>query len=103
MLFHTHQDKLAQLGESVQTARKLRSLTQNDLAKRAGVTRQAVSSIEKGGSSKTETLVALLFVLGLDQKFLDSIKLQNDDVGLRLSRLKLPAIVKRKKVSGDDF
>ena len=59
--------------------------------------------IEKGGSSKTETLVALLFVLGLDQQFLDSIKLQNDDVGLRLSRLKLPDVVKRKKVGLDDF
>ncbi len=103
MAFFTHQDKLFQLGDAIKTARKLRSLTQDELAIRAGITRQSVSAIEKGTSSKTETLISILFVLGLDQQFLNSITLENDEVGLRLSKLQLPKIIKRKKVDTDDF
>lgn len=98
-----HQDQLIKLGEAINTARKLRSLTQDELAIRAGVTRQSVGAIEKGAASKTATLISILFVLGLDQQFLDSIALENDAVGLRISRLQLPRIIKRKKGDIDDF
>jgi transcriptional regulator with XRE-family HTH domain len=103
MVYFKHQDKLIKLGEAINTARKLRSLTQDELAIRAGITRQSVSAIEKGAASKTETLISILFVLGLDQQFLDSITLENDDVGLRISRLQLPKIIKRKNGGDDDF
>jgi transcriptional regulator with XRE-family HTH domain len=103
MPYFKHQEKLLKLGEAINTARKLRELTQNELAIRAGVTRQSVSAIEKGAPSKTETLISILFVLGLDQQFLDSISLENDEVGLRISRLQLPRKIKHKKAEIDDF
>lgn len=62
---------LATLGENIKLARLRRKLTVNQIADRAGISRQRLSSIENG-----EPQVAMgayfqvLFVLGLEKDFL---------------------------------
>lgn len=80
--------QLSGLGQSICVARKLRQLTQAELAARARLSRQTIMSLEKGIPVKTDSLLAILFVLGLDEQLLTSVSLENDAVALRLAKLK---------------
>ncbi len=86
MILDKHQKLLNQLGEHIKTARRLRRLTQQELGLRAQLGRQVVANLEKGVPVKTDSLVAILFVLGLEQQFTDALSLKNDAVGLRLAK-----------------
>jgi len=74
------------LGENIKIARKTRGLSQSELAERANKGRSVVSNIEKGIPIKTDSLIDLLWALGLEDQFINSISLENDEVGLRLAK-----------------
>ncbi len=59
--------RVAGIAVEIKDARKRMGLTQAVLAKRSGISRVALNSIEKGTTNMSvETLVRLLDVLGLD-------------------------------------
>jgi len=70
--------KLEKLGPALRTLRERRLWKQNELARRAGVTRAMVSAYEKGTRLPSlRTLSRLLEALGADLRHLDSAL--NDD------------------------
>lgn len=56
------------LKNRLKTARSAQSLSQNDLAKMVGVSRNTISSIETGQFNPTAKL-ALILCIALDKKF----------------------------------
>jgi transcriptional regulator with XRE-family HTH domain len=60
----------AQLGAAVRTERKRRGLTQLDLADASGITRSALIALERGASSRVDTLARVAVALGLDVRLL---------------------------------
>ena len=61
-------DKALTLHNNLSQIRKEKSLSQNDLAKLVGVSRNTISSIETGQYEPTAKL-ALLLCVALDKKF----------------------------------
>jgi len=59
-----------EIGELVKTARKEKRLTQNDLAKQVGITRQTLSKLEKGLIDKVslQLFVKILEILDMELK-----------------------------------
>ena len=74
---------LAELGENIKLARLRRKLTAEQICERAGIGRNTLWMIEKGGPSVAMGAYAqVLFTLGLEN---DLLKLASDDVlGRRL-------------------
>lgn len=74
---------LDELGSNIKLARLRRKLSAEQVAERAGISRQALWRVEKGaGSVSMATYAQVLFVLGLEK---DLLKLAADDVlGRRL-------------------
>jgi transcriptional regulator with XRE-family HTH domain len=54
------------LGAAIRAERKRRGLTQLDLADASGITRSALISLERGASSRVDTLARVAVALGLD-------------------------------------
>jgi transcriptional regulator with XRE-family HTH domain len=99
-------ENLCQLGENIRIARKLRRLTQDDLGCRASVGRQVIVNLERGRPIKTDSLLQVLYALGLDKQLIDAISLENDPVGLRLAKSSLPKSIKERIPQGmidEDF
>lgn len=96
MVSNRQQEQLKKIGEFIQTARKLREITQDELAIRSGVSRQSVISLENGHSYKIETLLSVLFSLGLDKNLMSAMSFESDEVGIRIARLKVPKSVRRR-------
>lgn len=57
-------------GLRIADRRKVMGLSQDELAHRAGIGRQALSAIENGGDFKTQTLDNLAIVLGVSVDFI---------------------------------
>ena len=57
-------------GLRIADRRKVMGLSQDELAHRAGIGRQALSAIENGGDFKTQTLDSLSIVLGVPVDFI---------------------------------
>ena len=57
-------------GLRIADSRKAIGLSQDELAHRAGIGRQALSAIENGGDFKTQTLDNLAIVLGVSVDFI---------------------------------
>ena len=57
-------------GTRIADRRKELGLTQDELADRIGIGRQALSAIENGGDFKTQTLDSLAIVLGVSVDFI---------------------------------
>lgn len=57
-------------GLRIADRRKAIGLSQDELAHRAGIGRQALSAIENGGDFKTKTLDSLAIVLGVSVDFI---------------------------------
>ena len=55
-----------ELGAAIRTERKRRGLTQLDLADASGITRSALIALERGASSRVDTLSRVAVALGLD-------------------------------------
>ncbi len=63
-----YEDKSLELKNKIKVARVEMSLTQEDLAKLSGVTRQTIGAIENGKFNPTAKL-ALIFCIILEKKF----------------------------------
>jgi len=59
-----------EIGETVKRVRKEKGLTQSELAKQAGMTRQTLSKLEKGLIDKVtlQMFIKILDVLGMELK-----------------------------------
>jgi transcriptional regulator with XRE-family HTH domain len=92
---------LAHTADDVRAWRKLRGLTQRQLADRAGVSRDTLARLETGdGGVSTENLLRVLRALGV----LDSIETALDpyesDVGRLRSEERLPQRVRPRNLTG---
>jgi transcriptional regulator with XRE-family HTH domain len=94
---------LRDIGGHVQAWRKLRGLTQNQLADRAGVDRKSLMRVERGdGGVSLEIVLRVLHGLGV----LDGLPAAVDPMGTDLGRLRadeqLPRRVRTHDMSRDD-
>ena len=56
-------------GNRISEKRKKLGMSQDEMAERIGICRQALSAIENGGAFKTQTLEKLVSVLGLQAQY----------------------------------
>jgi transcriptional regulator with XRE-family HTH domain len=90
------------LGESIATWRKLRGLTQAQLAERAGVSRGVVRRIEAAdGGASVENLIRLLRALGIQDLLTEALDPLASDVGRLRADQELPRRVRPRKLTGD--
>ena len=67
-----------QLGNVIRRARKLRGLSQGELAARTGLRQATISQIEAGAVAKLETLLAVLAALDLEFRIVPRTSLSID-------------------------
>ena len=66
--FATHQEISKELGKRIRAHRMALTMTQPEVAERAGVSKGTVSNIESRGQGTLESLVRVLQALGLSQE-----------------------------------
>lgn len=89
------------LAEDLVTWRKLRGLTQAQLADRAGIARDTLSRLESGeGGVSLETVLRTLRALGLLEALSDAFDPHRSDVGRMRSDQELPKRVRPRKLGG---
>ena len=92
---------LRSLGDDVLTWRKLRGLTQAQLADRSDVSRGTLHRLEKGdGGVTAENLLRILRGLGILDSLSRGLDPYESDVGRLRSEERLPARVRSRKLSG---
>ena len=90
------------LAESMTTWRKLRGLTQAQLAERADVSRGVVRRIETGdGGVSVENLLRVLRALGIQQLLSDALDPLASDIGRMRADQELPRRVRPRRLTGD--
>lgn len=90
------------LAEDIAAWRKLRGLTQKQLADRAGITRATLGRLEKGDSGVTlESLLRVLRALGIIENLTRALDPYESDVGRLRSGEELPTRVRPVRLSGD--
>lgn len=95
---------LRSLGEDVTTWRKLRGLTQVQLADRADIARNTLNRLERGdGGASTENLMRTLRALGILDGLSRALDPYESDIGRLRSEQRLPDRVRpRSPRAGDD-
>jgi transcriptional regulator with XRE-family HTH domain len=94
---------LNEVGDHVATWRKLRGLTQSELADRANVGRGTITRLEKGeGGVSLDSVVRILRSLGLLESFLRGLDPYESDVGRLRSDQQLPKRVRSKSLTRTD-
>lgn len=91
------------LGFSLKTARKRRGLTQEDAALRIGVAREVILNAEKGKSTSSHSLLAMLWLYGMLKQVIDAVSPDKDMVGMSLENSRLPERVRKKVNTNDEF
>lgn len=92
-----------QVAESIAAWRKLRALTQAQLADRAGVGLATLARLERGeGGASVENLVKVLRALGILENVLTALDPYETDVGRLRSSEALPRRVRPKRLAGDE-
>jgi transcriptional regulator with XRE-family HTH domain len=90
------------LAESVATWRKLRGLTQAQLAERADVSRGVVRRTEAAdGGVSVENLLRILRALGIQDLLIEALDPLASDVGRLRSEQELPRRVRPRRLTGD--
>jgi transcriptional regulator with XRE-family HTH domain len=90
------------LAGSVTTWRKLRGLTQAQLAGRADVSRGVIQRIEAGdGGVSVENLLRILRALGIQQLLTDALDPLASDIGRMRADQELPRRVRPRRLAGD--
>jgi transcriptional regulator with XRE-family HTH domain len=93
---------LRELAADVQSWRKLRGLTQAQLADRAGVGRDTVIRLEKGdGAVRLEILLRVLHALGVLDGLAPALDPYETDLGRLRAQERLPARVRPRDLTGD--
>lgn len=91
-----------QLAESVAAWRKLKGLTQAQLADRAGVGLATLARLERGeGGASVENLLKVLRALGILENVLTALDPYETDVGRLRSSEELPRRVRPKRLTGE--
>jgi transcriptional regulator with XRE-family HTH domain len=91
---------LRSLGEEVVTWRKLRGLTQTQLADRSGVSRNTLNRLERGdGGISTANLLRILRGLGILDNLSQALDPYESDIGRLRSDEQLPERVRPRKLS----
>ena len=91
---------LRDVAEHVSAWRRLRGLTQQQLADRAGVSRNTVRALEAGGGSTSlENVLRILRAVGLLDVVPEALDPLRTDIGR--ARLDLPQRVRTRNLSGD--
>jgi transcriptional regulator with XRE-family HTH domain len=91
---------LASLGEEVATWRKLRGLTQDQLADRSDISRSTLKRLEQGdGGVSTENLLRVLRSLGILELFSRALDPYESDIGRLRSDRQLPERVRPRSLS----
>lgn len=94
---------LRTIGTDVVTWRKLRGLTQAQLADRAGVARNTLNRLERGdGGLSTENLLRILRALGVLEGVQRALDPYESDVGRLRSDQRLPDRVRPRPLGADD-
>ena len=93
---------LRQIADDLAAWRKLRGLTQAQLADRSGVHRDTISRLERGdGGVSLENVLRVLRGLGLLESLARSLDPYESDVGRLRSDEQLPQRVRPKRLSDD--
>lgn len=90
---------MRKLGEDLNTWRKLRRLTVDEVADRAGVGRTTVLRLEAGGGSTLENLLRVARALGVLDGLANSVDPYETDVGRLRADEALPERVRRPKTA----
>jgi transcriptional regulator with XRE-family HTH domain len=91
---------LRSLGEEVVTWRKLRGLTQAQLADRSGVSRNTLNRLERGdGGVSTENLLRILRGLGILDSLSQALDPYESDIGRLRSDQQLPERVRPRNLN----
>lgn len=94
---------LRESGGHVQAWRKLRGLTQNQLADRAGVDRKSLMRVERGdGGVSLEILLRVLHALGVLEGVAKSIDPYETDLGRMRAEEQLPRRVRPRRLDRGD-
>lgn len=95
---------LFRVGEDISVARRVRRMSQSDLAGRINVTRKLISRMEKGDPTVSFGAYAVAaWVMGLSGHLLDIFSPDRDPVFRREVRLGLPKRIKAKRVDDEDL
>lgn len=90
------------LADSIATWRKLRGLTQAQLADRADVSRGVIRRLEAGdGGVGVENLLRILRGLGIQDLLTEALDPLASDIGRLRSHQELPRRVRPKRLTGD--
>lgn len=93
---------LRQIAEDLATWRKLRGLTQAQLADRAGVHRDTIGRLERGdGGVSLENVLRVLRGLGILDGVTRALDPYESDIGRLRANEHLPQRVRPKKLTGD--
>ena len=93
---------LRSLAESIATWRKLRGLTQAQLAERADVSRGVIRRVEAGGGGVSlENLLRILRALGIQDLLIEALDPLASDIGRLRSDQELPRRVRPRRLTGD--
>jgi len=93
---------LRQVADDLATWRKLRGLTQAQLADRANVHRDTISRLERGdGGVSLENLVRVLRGLGVIEGVMRALDPYESDIGRLRADEHLPQRVRPKRLTGD--
>lgn len=91
------------VADDVTTWRRLRGLTQVQLADRAGVSRDTLTRLEGGdGGVSTENLLRVLRALGILDSVSSALDPYASDIGRLRSEQQLPRRVRPRKLGGPD-
>jgi transcriptional regulator with XRE-family HTH domain len=94
---------LRSVGDDIATWRKLRGLTQTQLADRSGVSRDTVSRLEGGGGGvSVENLLRVLRALGILDSLPKALDPHRSDLGRLRSDEQLPQRVRPRNLAGPD-
>jgi len=97
-------DQARLLGIRLRIARKRRHLTLRELAARAGIAYDTARAVESGNvQTGLGAFLAHAWALGLDHKFTDLLKPEDDTEGGALEIANLPERVRHPSASDDDF
>ncbi len=87
---------LQQIGTRLATWRRLRGLTAEEVAARAGVSRRTLAALESGaGNARLETILRVARVLGVLDDIVAAFDPYNSDVGRLRADEQLPRRVRR--------
>jgi transcriptional regulator with XRE-family HTH domain len=93
---------IGEVGDSVSRWRRLRGLTQAQVAKRAGVSQGVVKRLEAGdGGTSLENVLRILRALGVAQIVTDALDPLSSDIGRLRAEQELPERVRPRRLSDD--